>query len=110
MAQNCGAVNESRLIDERSEWRTFNDKDKESADPTRVGGPVNTLLSDGGLSTMLGTSKSGDKALASNLARMQARTETGGDRVLLVAFREIDRLATTMKLPDVVKRQVGLVG
>lgn len=106
ICRNCGAVNESRLIDEGSEWRTFSEKDKDGADPNRVGGPVNALLSDGGLSTMIGTSnKGGDKALVANLSRVQARTEASGDRALVAAFREIDRIANAMKLPEAVKQQ-----
>ena len=43
-------VVEAHVIDERSEWRTFGDKEGRDggADPNRVGGPVNHLLSDGG--------------------------------------------------------------
>jgi len=47
-------VLESRIIDERSEWRTFSDSDKQGDDPNRVGGPSNTMLADGGLSTSIG--------------------------------------------------------
>lgn len=98
---------ESHLIDERSEWRTFADKDKEGGDPNRVGGPVNALLRDGGLSTMIGVAKGGDRALATNLQRMQARTEVSGDRALMAAFREVGRVCSAMKLPDVVKHQAN---
>jgi transcription initiation factor TFIIB len=50
VCSNCGLVSESRIMDERSEWRTFGDDDK--VDPCRVGGPVNELLN--GLSTVIG--------------------------------------------------------
>lgn len=40
-------------------------------DPNRVGGPVNELLSDGGMSTMIGGGKGVDKGLVHNLQRMQ---------------------------------------
>jgi hypothetical protein len=63
--QNCGVVVEAHVIDERSEWRTFADKDGNGADPNRVGGPVNPLLSDGGMSTMIGGGKGVDHALVS---------------------------------------------
>jgi hypothetical protein len=72
-----------------------------------VGGPVNPLLSDGGLSTMITGGKGVDRGLASNLQRMQARTEVGGDRTLIAAFREIGKICSAMKLQDVVKHQAN---
>lgn len=42
-----------RVIDVGSEWRTFSNE-ANSADPSRVGGPENSLLSGGDLSTMIG--------------------------------------------------------
>jgi transcription initiation factor TFIIB len=100
-------VVESRIIDERSEWRTFNDKDKEGGDPSRVGGPINPLLSDGGLSTMISGGKGVDRGLAANLQRLQARTEVGADRNLILAFKEIGKICSAMKLPEVVKFQAN---
>lgn len=77
-------------------------------DPSRVGGPVNPLLSDGGLSTMIGVSaKGGDKGLAHNLQRLQARTESGGDRNLIMAFKEIGKICSAMQLPENVKFQAN---
>eukprot|EP00890_Picochlorum_soloecismus_P003500 jgi/Picsp_1/4150/NSC_01659-R1_transcription initiation factor iib len=108
ICRSCGRVAESHLIDERSEWRTFSDKDKEGADPNRVGGPVNALLADGGLSTTISGGKGVDKGLASSLQKMQARTAgVGSDKVLLTAFRDIARVCSSMKLPDVVRHQAN---
>jgi transcription initiation factor TFIIB len=42
-----------RVIDVGSEWRTFSNE-KANADPSRVGGPENTLLNGTDLSTMIG--------------------------------------------------------
>lgn len=105
--QSCGRVAESHIIDERSEWRTFSDKDKPGDDPNRVGGPVNALLSDGGLSTMISGGKGVDRGLANNLQRMQARTDVGTDRALISAFREIAKVCSSMKLADIVKHQAN---
>jgi transcription initiation factor TFIIB len=108
ICRSCGRVAESHVIDERSEWRTFSDKDKEGADPNRVGGPTNALLKDGGLSTMISGGKGVDKGLANNLQRMQARTDTSGDdKTLVMAFRDISRVCSSMKLPDVVRHQAN---
>jgi transcription initiation factor TFIIB len=107
ICRSCGVVVEARLIDERSEWRTFSDSDKSGADMNRVGGPVNALLSDGGLSTVIAGGKGVDRGLAANLARLQARTSGGADRALLAAFREVGAVCTAMKLPDVVRHQAN---
>ena len=106
-SQRCGRVAESHIIDERSEWRTFGDKEKESADPTRVGGPTNHLLSDGGLSTMIAADKGGDRGLVHNLNRLQDRAGSAKDRMLISAFRDIGRICSAMKLPDVVRHQAN---
>ncbi|CAG9463164.1 unnamed protein product [Pedinophyceae sp. YPF-701] len=45
----CGVVNESGVIDERTEWRNFSEKDKQTDDATRVGRAVDFLYEDGGL-------------------------------------------------------------
>ncbi|KAK9837177.1 hypothetical protein WJX81_008700 [Elliptochloris bilobata] len=96
---SCGLVVEAHGIDERSEWRTFGDKDKETVDPTRVGGPSNHLLTDGGLSLVIGdaTKGTGNAALTQAIRRAQER---GGnpDRGLLVAFGHIGRLCTALGL------------
>lgn len=106
VCRNCGVVVEAHVIDERSEWRTFADKDGGAgADPNRVGGPVNHLLSDGGMSTMIGGAKGVDHALVRNLQRMQARTEVTTDRALIGAFKEIGKICAAMKLLDTVKKQ-----
>ena len=82
-------------------------QDKETNDPNRVGGPVNQLLSDGGMSTMIAGARGVDRGLVSNLQRMQARTEGGADRNLITAFREIGKICGAMKLPDTVKSQAN---
>ena len=98
---------ESHIIDERSEWRTFGDKDKETTDPNRVGGPTNPLLSDGGLSTLIAADKGGDRGLVHNLNRLQDRMGNSKDRALIAAFRDIGRICSAMKLPDMVRHQAN---
>ncbi|KAF3320394.1 Transcription initiation factor IIB [Carex littledalei] len=48
----CGLVLEACSIEETSEWRTFANESNDN-DPVRVGGPINPLLSDSGLSTVI---------------------------------------------------------
>ena len=80
-------------------------QDKESTDPSRVGGAVNHLLSDGGMSTMIAGGRGVDHGLVRNLQRMQARTEITTDRALISAFKEIGKICSAMKLLDIVKKQ-----
>ncbi|GAA0149156.1 general transcription factor [Lithospermum erythrorhizon] len=89
VCSECGLVLESRSIDETSEWRTFADESGDH-DPNRVGGPVNPLLSDAQLTTVIsrGPGVNGD----ASLARLQNR---GGDpdRALVMAFKAIASMA-----------------
>ncbi len=55
VCQNCGLVQQQRIIDESSEWRNFSSESGSSGvDPNRVGGPINPLLEQSGISTVVG--------------------------------------------------------
>lgn len=88
ICSECGLVLEAHSIDETSEWRTFSNESNDH-DPARVGGPVNPLLSDGGLSTVIsmpnGTSSG---FLAASLGKWQTRG-SNSDRQLIEAFKAI---------------------
>ena len=88
ICSECGLVLEAHSIDETSEWRTFANESNDH-DPARVGGPVNPLLSDGGLSTVIskpnGTSSG---FLSSSLGKWQTRG-SNSDRHLIEAFKAI---------------------
>lgn len=101
VCKGCGLVTESHLIDERSEWRTFSDKDKDTVDPNRVGGPSNPLLGDGGLSTVIGKAP-GDWAGSHNLSRLHARSNNP-DRTLLHAFKEIAQICERLGVVSAIK-------
>lgn len=96
VCQGCGLVVEEHIIDERSEWRTFSDKDKESVDPNRVGGPSNPLLDGGGLSTVIGKIQ-GDGGMSFGLNRMHTRSNNP-DRNLLSAFKKISSMSEQLSL------------
>lgn len=90
VCSECGLVLEARSIDETSEWRTFAD-DSGDHDPNRVGGPVNPLLGDAALSTVISRATNGANVDMS-LTRLQNR---GGDpdRALVLAFKTISSMA-----------------
>ncbi|KAI9479671.1 transcription initiation factor IIB [Coemansia sp. RSA 989] len=94
---DCGLVLGDRIIDVRSEWRTF--ADSEGDDPSRVGNSANPLLDGDQLDTMIGRGN-GDTALSKGLNRIQARTkEHKHEQTLLHAYREISSLCDSFKLP-----------
>ncbi|PNH03130.1 Transcription initiation factor IIB [Tetrabaena socialis] len=99
VCRNCGTVKEARLIDERSEWRTFSDKDKDTTDPNRVGGPTSHLLE--GLTTTIGRERN-DGGLSYTLNRIHARTNNP-DRALVAAFKEVGRMCELLKCNASVK-------
>ena len=79
-------------------------QDKQGADPNRVGGPTNHLLSDGGLSTVIaGASNKTNNALTSSLQRLQSRSGGGADRSLQSAFRAISQMCEKLGLVRIIK-------
>lgn len=87
-----------RVIDVGSEWRTFSNE-ANSADPSRVGGPENSLLSGGDLSTMIGPATGSASFDEFGGAKYQnRRTMSSSDRALIAAFREISSMADRISL------------
>lgn len=97
ICSECGLVVGDRVIDVGSEWRTFSN-DKNSADPSRVGGPENRLLSSD-LSTMIGESRGAASFGMDGQAKYQNRRQmSSSDRALTTAFREISTMADRISL------------
>ena len=56
VCQNCGLVQQSRIIDDSSEWRTFNSENSPGSshsNPSRVGGKLNPYLHNSGIDTVV---------------------------------------------------------
>ncbi|EPR79275.1 Transcription initiation factor TFIIB [Spraguea lophii 42_110] len=82
---NCGCVVGERLIDDRSEWRSFGDSNTD--DPSRVGGPSNPLLDMEQLDTVIGSAPG---TASHKLARTQMRSSMRGpERALINGFNLI---------------------
>nr|GEV06965.1 transcription initiation factor IIB-2 [Tanacetum cinerariifolium] len=98
ICSECGLVLESHLIDETSEWRTFANEFGDN-DPVRVGGPINILLIDGGLSTVI-CKPNGVTSdfLSSSLAR-----RFNPDRSLILAFKTISTMCDRLGLVATIK-------
>jgi len=100
---SCGAVAQSRMIDESSEWRTFNsDKGEGSGpDPNRVGGAINPLLKEGGLGLSVANSSKGNTDFGGSRLVRHANKHAD-DRMLLNAFGEMGHMASQLGLPTTV--------
>lgn len=102
---DCGTVVGDRIIDTRSEWRTFsNDNGGGGAgdDPSRVGGPGNPLLDTAHLETVI-SSRDGFTGACRELGRLQSKTSyRAGERNLLAAFKIISLMCERIGLPRLI--------
>lgn len=93
---DCGVVLGDRIIDTRSEWRTFAN-DEGGDDPSRVGDSINPLLNGSQLETSIGF---GEGSRARELQRAQAKSQNDkASKGLLTAYREISNLCDAISIP-----------
>jgi transcription initiation factor TFIIB len=101
---NCGLVLGNRIIDTRSEWRTFANSDDSSGDPSRVGAEQNPLLgSTGALDSTLISGLDQGTGISKELGR--AHNKVAHDRAtqnILESFKMIQRMADMISLPRIV--------
>ncbi|WBW73253.1 transcription factor TFIIB [Schizosaccharomyces osmophilus] len=96
---SCGLVLGDRIIDTRSEWRTFSNSDEAGGDPSRVGKVANPLLNGSQLDTAI-SSADGTGAM---LAKAQGRSvQVRGEKNLLTAYKEIGAMCDAISLPKVI--------
>ena len=96
---SCGLVLGERIIDTRSEWRTFSNDDQGNEDPSRVGAGDNPLLNGSQLQTTIafGDGRSRDLHRAQNKSTHDKSTKS-----LLAAYKEIGSLAEASALSKTV--------
>ncbi|KAK3390776.1 cyclin-like protein [Podospora didyma] len=86
---SCGLVVGERIIDTRSEWRTFSNDDQGNDDPSRVGDGPNQLIDGDQLQTTIAY----DGKNAKNLSHLQNKiTQDKSSKTLLAAYRDIQSL------------------
>jgi transcription initiation factor TFIIB len=89
---SCGLVLD-RIIDTRSEWRTFSGDDNGNDDPSRVGDAPNLMIDGDQLQTAIAFDGKG----ARNLAHLQNKVnQDKGTKVLLQAYRDIQALTDSI--------------
>lgn len=94
----CGLVVGDKIVDTRSEWRTFANEDGD--DPSRVGQASNPILD--GLTESLETrisSRDGGSGLSFALQRASNRTAGNSNRHILDGFDSIQNKVERMSLP-----------
>lgn len=96
---SCGLVLGDRIVDTRSEWRTFSNDDQGNDDPSRVGDGANPLLNGSQLQTSIAFSD-GPTGRSRDLHRAQNKsTHDKSTKGLLTAYKEIGALCDAMSIP-----------
>lgn len=90
---SCGLVVGERIIDTRSEWRTFSNDDQGNDDPSRVGDAPNLMIDGDQLQTTIAFDGKG----ARNLSNLQNKVnQDKGSKALLQAYRDIASLTDSL--------------
>jgi transcription initiation factor TFIIB len=117
VCNNCGLVSPDKAVESRAEWRTF---DSENKGRQRVGSPSSLAFHDMGLSTIIGKANkdsAGRNLDASMNYRMQrlrtwdarTRAHAAGQRNLMRAFRELERLKDKLGLSDAIVQKTAYI-
>lgn len=94
---NCGLVQQSRVIDETSEWRNFSNENSGGGQSSlnRVGGKLNPYMSDFGLSTMVKGQGAKEAVLWSQRTAMSAQ-----DKTILKGHSRIKEVAACVNIKE----------
>ena len=99
---SCGLVLGDRIVDTRSEWRTFSNDDQGGDDPSRVGDAANPLLNGAQLQTSIAFG-GGAAGRSKDLQRAQNKaTHDKTTKALLGAYKEIDTFCESLGIPKAV--------
>jgi len=102
---SCGLVLGDRIIDTRSEWRTFANDDQNNDDPSRVGDSVNPLLNGSQLETNIAFDGKDARDLqrAQNKILKDNKNNKSNNQTLLAAYREISTYCDAMNIAKTVQ-------
>ena len=118
VCSDCGLVVETDEIDRGPEWRAFDSAERDSK--SRVGAPTTKMMHDKGLSTNIGWQDKDayGRALSSRQRRQMQRLRTWNERFrtrdskernLKQALGEIDRMASSLGLPENVRETASVI-
>ncbi|KAF9462072.1 cyclin-like protein [Collybia nuda] len=98
---NCGLVLGDRIVDTRSEWRTF--ANDEGDDPSRVGAASDPLMEGMEQLDTVISFRDGGSGIARELQRAASRSQNSrAERNLLTAFRDISSWCDQFSLPKTI--------
>jgi len=98
---NCGLVLGDRIVDTRSEWRTF--ANDEGDDPSRVGAASDPLMEGMEQLDTVISFRDGGSGIARELQRAASRSQNSrSERNLLTAFRDISTWCDQFSLPKTI--------
>ncbi|OAA61792.1 transcription initiation protein [Niveomyces insectorum RCEF 264] len=102
VCDTCGLVVGPRIIDNRSEWRTFANDDQGNDDPSRVGETANSLANDEGLRTQVDMRAANGK-LAGKLNSINKKSQSEKlNNDLQEGFRTISGFIDVMQTSSIV--------
>jgi len=96
VCQSCGVVVGTRIIDTRSEWRTFANDDQAGDDPSRVGGPQDEFVEGQQLATTVAFSES--KAHKALSRTQNNANQNKAQKGLMAAYKEIVSLCEAINM------------
>ncbi|KAH3669551.1 hypothetical protein WICMUC_004973 [Wickerhamomyces mucosus] len=100
----CGLVLSNKVVDTRSEWRTFSNDDQNGGDPSRVGEASNPLLDGNQLSTMIGYGQNDTTRMGKELNKAQSKSIVDKkDNALQAAYAKISMMCDAAQLPKIVQ-------
>ncbi|KAF8165641.1 cyclin-like protein [Crassisporium funariophilum] len=98
---NCGLVLGGRIVDTRSEWRTF--ANDEGDDPSRVGAASDPLMEGMEQLDTVISFRDGGSGIARELQRAASRSQSSrAERNILTAFRDISSWCDQFSLPKTI--------
>ncbi|KAJ6458654.1 cyclin-like protein [Mycena vitilis] len=101
VCKNCGLVLGDRIVDTRSEWRTF--ANDEGDDPSRVGAASDPLMDGREQLDTVVSFRDGGSGMARELQRAASRAQSSrAERNLLAAFRDISSWCDQFSLPKTI--------
>ncbi|KAJ3048926.1 transcription initiation factor IIB [Rhizophlyctis rosea] len=103
VCRTCGLVVGDRIIDTRSEWRTFANSEDGGDDPSRVGAAGDPLLGGSShLETTIIGGRNATSATSRDLNRVHNKTFGKTEKNLVQAFKNIQSMAERMSLSKLV--------